>query len=212
MKGNKKNLLALTFVFSSLLLLAATQFPPWDVPSEANDVVNPVEADKKALEEGKAFYDMSCKACHGATGLGDGAIESGDMTTKAFMEQTDGAIFYKLQEGRGQMPSFKSYPEDQLWKVIHYIRTFGEPKEVVELKNASIVIEFDEGDSTKNVTATVYEILENGEQTPAKEIKVNFYIKRYFADMLVGGNRNYTSEDGSVSVSFPMACPPRELS
>ncbi len=72
------------------------------------------------------------------------------------------------------------------------------------------MIEFEEGDSAKFVTAKIYEILENGEQTPAKEIKVNFYVKRYFADMLIGGSRNYTNEEGSVTVSVPDDIPAEE--
>ncbi len=211
MKGtHKKKLLAITFIFSSLLLLASTQFPPWDVPSEANDVENPTVIDKKTLEAGKALYDINCKACHGATGLGDGAIPSGDFTTKAFNDQTDGAIFFKLQQGRGQMPSFKTIADEDLWYIINYVRSFAAPKKEVIRKNATVVMEFDEGDSAKFVTAKVYEVFENGEQTPAKEIKVNFYIKRYFADMLIGGSRNYTNEEGTVSVSFPEGIPGEE--
>ena len=71
-------------------------------------------------------------------------------------------------------------------------------------------MEFMEGDSLNLVTAKVYEILENGEQTPAREIKVNFYVKRYFADMLIGGSRNYTDEQGSVSITFPEGIPGEE--
>lgn len=208
MKGtNIKKFLGLSLVFSSLILIAATQFPPWDVPAEANELQNPTTVDKKTLEAGKAFYDLNCKACHGAAGLGDGVIPSGDFTTKAFTDQTDGALFYKLQEGRGQMPSFRAMAETDLWHVINYVRTFAEPREEVIRKNASIILEFEEDDSNRFVSAKVYELFENGEQTPAREIKVNFYIKRYFADMLIGGNRNYTNEDGSVSISFPEGIP-----
>ncbi len=210
MNVNKKKILALTFIFSSLLLLASTEFPPWDVPTEANDVINPTEVNKETLDAGKAIYDMNCKACHGEAGLGDGLLASADLTTKAFSDQTDGAILYKLKEGRGQMQSYSYMDETDLWHVINYIRTFATPKEDVIKRNATIMLEFDEGDSSKFVTAKVYELLENGEKTPAKEIKVNFYIKRYFADMLIGGSRNYTNEEGTVSVSFPKGIPGEE--
>lgn len=203
-------LLALSFVFSSMLLIVSAQFPPWEVPAEANELENPSVNDKKTLEAGKAFYDINCKACHGATGLGDGVIPSGNFTSKVFTDQTDGALFYKLMEGRGQMPSFKAMPESDLWNVIIYIRTLAEPQEKVIRKDATIVLEFEEGDSLNYVTARVYEILEDGEQTAAKEIKVNFYIKRYFADMLIGGSRNYTNEEGSVKISFPQNVPGEE--
>jgi mono/diheme cytochrome c family protein len=208
MKGiYKRTLLVVLFSLGGIIMIAFAQFPPWDVPPEANEIENPTVADKKTLEEGKAFYELNCLACHGPTGLGDGVIPSGNMTTKAFTDQTDGALFYKLQEGRGQMPSFRTASETDLWHVIHYIRTFAEPKEEVVRKNAALVMEFKDGDSSKFVSATVYEILENGEQTLAQEIKVNFYVKRYFADMLIGGSRNYTDEQGSVSISFPEGIP-----
>ncbi|MDT8392481.1 MAG: cytochrome c [Bacteroidales bacterium] len=211
MKGiQKKKIFVLTFILSGLLLIATAQFPPWNVPAEVNDLENPTTADKKSLEAGKSFYELNCQACHGQGGLGDGVIPSGNMTTKAFSDQTDGALFWKLQQGRGQMPSFRAAADTDLWNVINYIRTFAEPLEDVVRKDASIVLIFSESDSAKYVSAQVYEILENGEQTPAREIKVNFYIKRYFADMLIGGNRNYTTEDGTVSISFPEGIPGEE--
>jgi mono/diheme cytochrome c family protein len=210
MKGlKKKNILAITFIFSSLLLLASTQFPPWEVPADAKSVQNPLEVNKQTLEKGKAVY-MNCMACHGATGLGDGAIPSGDFTTKAFMDQTDGTIFYKISNGRGAMPGFKALGDDQLWAVIIYIRSLAAPQEELVKKNATVVLEFDEEDSSKMVTAKVYEILDNGEQTPATEIKVNIYVKRYFADLPIGGSSNYTNSDGSVSVSFPEGIPGKD--
>jgi mono/diheme cytochrome c family protein len=211
MRGKyKQSIIILTFLLSGLVLIATAQFPPWDVPAEANEVENPVEADKKSLEEGKAFYEMNCQACHGASGLGDGVIPSGNMTSKEFTDQTDGALFWKLQEGRGQMPSFSAADDEELWNVINYIRTFAEPVEVIERRDATLVLEFTEEDTNRFVGATVYEILEDGTKTPAKEIKVNFYIKRYFANMLIGGSRNYTNENGSVRISFPESIPGEE--
>jgi mono/diheme cytochrome c family protein len=206
MKGiNKKNILAITFIFSSLLLLASTQFPPWDVPAEVNENRCPIPVDKKAVEAGKALFNMQCMACHGATGKGDGAIPSGNFTTKAFLDQSDGAIFYKITTGRGTMPSFKALKDNDVWHLIIYIRSLTTHQEELVKKNANVVLEFD--DTDKVVTAKVYEVLENGEQTPATEIKVNIYVKRYFADMPIGGSSNYTNSDGSVSVTVPEGIP-----
>ena len=203
MNKNIKKFITISIFLTAFVIVVFAEFPPWDVPPEANEIENPVEPDKKSLEAGKAFYDFNCKACHGESGLGDGVIPSGDFTAKKFTDQTDGAIFYKLQQGRGQMPSFKAAPETELWNVINYIRTFSEVKIDIVRKDATIVMEFEEGDSLNLVTARVYEILENGESTPASEIKVNFFVRRYFADMLIGGSRNYTDEKGTVSISFP---------
>lgn len=210
MKDNIKISAVLTMILFAAIFTGFAEFPPWEVPEEASQVENPTEASKQNLEAGKAFYEMNCQACHGQEGLGDGVIPSGDMTTKAFADQTDGALFYKLQQGRGQMPSFRASAENDLWHVIHYIRTFAAPREEVIRKNATIVLEFEEDDSMRFTTARVYELLENGESTPAKEIRVNFYVQRYFADMRIGGIRNYTGEDGTVRISFPEGIPGEE--
>lgn len=208
MKGiNKNKILAITFIFSSLMLLASTQFPPWDVPAEANDIANPTEVNKKSLEEGKAFYDITCKACHGEKALGDGVIPSANLTTKAFSDQTDGAIFFKMQQGRGQMPAFKALAESKLWYAINYIRSLAGPAKEVILKDAALRLEFQEAEQGNFAAALVYEILENGDKLPLKGVKVNFYIKRYFADLPIGGNNNYSDENGSVMITFPEEIP-----
>jgi len=85
MKGNIRILLALTFFLSSVVIVVFAQFPAWDVPAKVNEQTCPVEIDKKALEAGKAVYNLNCKACHGETGLGDGVIPSGDFTAKALL-------------------------------------------------------------------------------------------------------------------------------
>jgi mono/diheme cytochrome c family protein len=39
-------------------------------------------------------------------------------------QQSDGALFYKITEGRGPMPSFKTtLTEQQRWDVVNHIRT-----------------------------------------------------------------------------------------
>ena len=49
----------------------------------------------------------------------------GDFSTPATQKQTDGELFYKITEGRGDMPSFKKkIPDDEdRWLVINYVRT-----------------------------------------------------------------------------------------
>jgi mono/diheme cytochrome c family protein len=44
-------------------------------------------------------------------------------------QQTDGAIFWKLTEGKSPMPSWgESYSEEQRWQVINYVRTLAPPE------------------------------------------------------------------------------------
>ncbi len=127
----------LTLFICAALVLAFTsvnnhQDPDWKVPDTYATMKNPIDADKGSIAKGKALYDQHCKSCHGKEGLGDGPkaaqleTPSGDFTDPVFTEQTDGALFYKTREGRGDMPSFeKKLPyEEDVWHIVNYIRTF----------------------------------------------------------------------------------------
>jgi mono/diheme cytochrome c family protein len=137
------------FWFSAIFLLLSltapvrmvAQWPDWPVPEGEAAVLNPVERTPGALNNGRVLYETQCAACHGQRGLGDGAIAAPAMTTEAFAAQSDGALFWKLQQGRGQMPSFAQLPAEQLWEVIHYIRTFARPLETITRKKARLRLE-----------------------------------------------------------------------
>lgn len=104
----------------------------WIAPPAAAKVTNPVASDAKSIEAGKAIYTKNCYDCHGKKGKGDGP-KSGDLDknpkdfTKAeFQSQSDGALFWKITEGRKPMPSFKKdLNDEQRWQVINYVRTLG---------------------------------------------------------------------------------------
>ncbi len=102
----------------------------WEVPAMANAFVNPFGADPKAAEEGKKIYEATCWTCHGLEGKGDGPAAAtlnpkpADHTSPVFQQQTDGAIFWKITTGRGQMAPFgESLSKQQRWKLVSYIRT-----------------------------------------------------------------------------------------
>lgn len=115
-----------------LLFAFAPNQKIWTVPSSADKVTNPVASDTKSLSAGKTIYTKNCYDCHGKKGKGDGPKSSeldkpvGDFTKENFSKQSDGAIFWKITEGRKPMPSFKKdLPEEQRWQVINYVRTLG---------------------------------------------------------------------------------------
>jgi mono/diheme cytochrome c family protein len=103
----------------------------WKVPAKYQTMKNPVEASKSNVDLGKTLYAKHCKSCHGKEGLGDGPKAEevdgnlGDFSSKKFQAQTDGALFYKSYFGRDDMPSYeKKMPEkDDMWAIVHYIRT-----------------------------------------------------------------------------------------
>lgn len=107
------------------------QQKPWPVPDVAKNKKNPVANDAAAQATGKALWNTHCKSCHGAKGLGDGTkaaqlkTEPGDFSKTTFQGQTDGSLFYKMSEGRDDMPSFKKKvpDEDDRWSLVNFMRT-----------------------------------------------------------------------------------------
>ena len=104
---------------------------PWVVPDKYLKMKNPVASDATSIKEGKLLYEKHCQSCHGKTGKGDGTksatlkTEPGDFTSKTFKAEVDGALFYKTQTGRDEMPSFKNKIPDEadIWSVVNYIRS-----------------------------------------------------------------------------------------
>ncbi|ASO05818.1 MAG: cytochrome c [Cyclobacteriaceae bacterium] len=102
----------------------------WVAPASADKIVNPLKGDANAADSGKRTYKMLCVVCHGAKGKGDGVGGAGlkpkptDFTSAEVQAQTDGALFWKLEEGRSPMASYKTaIPEKKRWEIINYIRT-----------------------------------------------------------------------------------------
>lgn len=128
------------FITTALLIAGVTTFTaingfepkkPWIAPDKFVKMKNPVASNAESLKTGKDLWIRNCQSCHGKTGQGDGTkaaqlkTETGNLTTPEDQKQSDGSLFYKASEGRGDMPSFKKkIPEaDDLWSVVNYIRT-----------------------------------------------------------------------------------------
>src|SRR6478735_7041175 len=79
---------------------------PWPVPEKNSKMANPVKSDDASLKTGKAVWSKDCASCHGKAGKGDGTkaaglkTHPGDFTQASVQGQTDGALFYKITEGR----------------------------------------------------------------------------------------------------------------
>lgn len=126
------------FIIMSILVVfvTATEFnfiqtKPWPVPDKAAKAANPLKADAATIAAGKSLWSVHCASCHGKTGLGDGSkaaqlkTQPDDFSKAAFQNQSDGSLFYKVVEGRDDMPSYKKKIPDteDVWSLVVYMRT-----------------------------------------------------------------------------------------
>jgi mono/diheme cytochrome c family protein len=93
----------------------------------ASDVlVNPVAADFKSLENGKARYDTYCATCHGDTGLANGPVSKvflGVLPLVGVVKaRSDGHIYTTIRYGRRRMPSYGRIPSEDRWDIVNYVR------------------------------------------------------------------------------------------
>ncbi|NOZ48092.1 MAG: cytochrome c [Chlorobi bacterium] len=109
---------------------AVQQTGEWIAPEEADALVNPYKNNTEATKEGKKQFNQLCAICHGNKGKGDGIAgaalnpKPANFTTVKFQSQTDGAIFWKMTNGRSPMASYKEIlTDDQRWQLVNYLRT-----------------------------------------------------------------------------------------
>ena len=124
-----KLLLSLTLIFLSQLTLAQ-KTTAWVVPAKYLDLKNPTKSDSATLKNAKALYIKYCAPCHGVSGKGDGPANASlnpnptNHTSILMLNETDGALWYKITTGRNPMPENKSIlTENERWELVTYIRT-----------------------------------------------------------------------------------------
>lgn len=103
----------------------------WTAPPTANTIKNPLVGNVGSTAEGKKLFQLYCSVCHGEKGKGDGIgglalnPKPRNFTLEKTQQQTDGALFWKMTEGRLPMASYKTILTSiQRWQLVNYIRTF----------------------------------------------------------------------------------------
>lgn len=101
----------------------------WVAPERRARRPNPVAHSAAAVSQGRNIYLRDCQSCHGVSGRGDGvsagvlSTKPADLTSPRVQSQSDGALFWKITEGRGEMPSAaRTLTDDQRWMLVHYLR------------------------------------------------------------------------------------------
>ncbi len=123
---------ALLWAATSALSAQNKFYYGWTAPPEFAVKKNPVPDTKAARAKGAAVFKEWCLRCHGSKGDGEGTsslslnVPPGDFTDKKRMKkQTDGALFWKVRVGRGEMPPWQlRLKEEEIWLAVRYIRGF----------------------------------------------------------------------------------------
>lgn len=91
---------------------------------------NPYNGDQVAMTEGRRlFVWYNCSGCHGGRGGGGMAPSLRDPVWR--FGSSDAHVFASIAEGRGEgMPAWGTkVPEDQIWKIVAYIKSMRTPQE-----------------------------------------------------------------------------------
>ncbi len=120
----------LFFVLSLAILVPASAVVAheWMAPKEAADMENQIATNAESIARGKELFLDNCAACHGDKAKGLTADEAGLEKSTPNLPQrlashTDGDFFWKIQHGRGDMPSFKeSLSSREIWDIINFIK------------------------------------------------------------------------------------------
>lgn len=91
---------------------------------------NPYAGDRGVLADGRRLFNWyNCSGCHG--GHGGGGMGPSLRDSLWFYGGDDASIFASITQGRQHgMPSWGSkLPEDQIWKLVTYIKSMRTPNE-----------------------------------------------------------------------------------
>ena len=127
----KNRLFVIAVVISAAAAVAIPAQEQWTAPASAAAKRNPVQANAASIGRGQTVYAAECLSCHGSSGKGDGPAakdlkeDPGNLTKLG--SQSDGALFWKITEGKKPMPGFaRKLSDQQRWDVVNYVRTLKE--------------------------------------------------------------------------------------
>lgn len=115
-------------ILASSLSMTTVFAHEWMAPDQAAERNNPIAATSESVTQGQELFVVNCAYCHGENGRGmtaeqAGLAESTPDLRKSLQRHSAGDLFWKVQNGRGEMPSFKkSLKEEEIWHIINFLQ------------------------------------------------------------------------------------------
>lgn len=85
-----------------------------------------------AADTGESLFKTNCTVCHGDDGHGTAtgkALNAPDLSSAAVQKLTNAQIAEQIENGKNNMPPFKSQLNaSQIKQLVIYVRTFGKKK------------------------------------------------------------------------------------
>lgn len=101
----------------------------YTIPPEYLNRRNPVTPTAQSQARAKEIYGWDCAMCHGANGNGKGDMAVDQKMAvpdlrnpETLKPYSDGALFYMIRNGKGQMPGEgPRAKDDEVWNIIIYL-------------------------------------------------------------------------------------------
>lgn len=183
----------------------------WIVPEEQKGKRASFGFSETSVKSGEAIFLTNCRSCHGMPGEANfiALVPSpGDPAGENFQKNSDGELYYKMREGRGQMASFKKILTiQQVWEVISFIRSFN-PDFIQEIAAATANNRWTDIRIDLSLLASEHKIqakvsgLEGEAITAVSGAEVRLMVRRRFGNLQIG-EAVMTNVDGVANFAAP---------
>lgn len=206
------------FIMTILMQLAlSARAQEWIVPENRKSRLSPFVFTDDTRKAGETSYNANCLSCHGNPGKGNIinlVPPPPDPATDKVQKNSDGEIFYKVAEGRLQMPAFKNVlTSNEIWNLVAYIRSYNKSyrQSVMPVITSSaypgaeirISLAWQAQDTTVILKA---EAVKEGSSVPVTNAAVRLFIFRTFGQLPVG-EEELTNEEGIAEFRIPENTP-----
>jgi hypothetical protein len=210
----RKTLLILAAVLNTFITLSGQE---WIVPDNRRGRLSPFPFNEDTRKAGETSYNTNCLSCHGNPGKGNVinlVPPPPDPSTEKFQKNTDGEIFYKIAEGRLQMPAFRNVLNStEIWNIVSFIRSFNRAyKQVVmpvitssAYPGAEIILRLGFMPDDTSVVVRALAVTEQS-SVPVTDAGLRLFVKRTFGFMPVD-EEQFTDNNGLAKFRLPDGLP-----